>query len=98
MKTSDWSWQVSRTVSRISARPTSNGESYIAGLVLTHHGYVDADCWEDRKGIVMTSLSMMIDGREYRRSITGKMYTKRGLAIMAGKFAREMAELHGAKS
>lgn len=37
-------------------------------------------------------MKFVMDGYEYYREITGKDYTPAGLAIMAGKFAREIAQ------
>lgn len=78
----DWSWKPA-THGRIHQR---GDEDWIDGIVVTPLGYVTA--YADSR---MTCMRFIWRGREHARTIKRTRPTDRGLAVLAGKFAREIA-------
>ena len=80
-----YSWKVTATLGRLSTRKRACGSSYLDGEVATPFGYVLA--WSDDG---TSSLRFMWGGREYSKVIK-RPFTRRGLATVAARFAREIA-------
>lgn len=82
----EWRWKVGRVRGYLRRNDIGEGRWYILAPVKTPHGMVEIYHEPGH-----TALSVIRDGYEYHRVIRGPTYTTRGLTILAGRFAREVA-------
>lgn len=85
-KVRDESFKITAPWSNIYDRQTKSGQGYCAGLYICTHGIVECTSEYDSKA---TFLRFAYKGRFYMRNIN-KSYSPKGLAIMAGKFVKEV--------
>ncbi len=83
------SYKMQNTFSSIS---TNKEWNYEDGIVFTPHGivHVYSQGDEEKKHRPHTYIRFVYQGRMHIRTLN-KKYTRRGLAIMAGKFIREVS-------
>jgi hypothetical protein len=81
------SWKITQTSANGVEKRGEPPYEYWGGAVATPHGYVEVFSQKD-----WTALNFAHQGRMHRRSIR-REYTKRGLAILAGRFAKEIVEV-----
>ena len=86
-KVNDHRWKITGNYSDIQLHSTNRGEQYCTGVCRTPLGIVAIYYLSGRLTMIF-----IMDGYEYHRDITGKDYTYTGMAIMAGKFAQEIAQ------
>lgn len=84
-ETYDWSAR-SNAFTRLHQRANKQDAVWIVGYQTTEHGIVAIDSFQD----AMTTLEIVHNGRLYRR-VYDRGFGRRGLAIVAGRFAREVA-------
>lgn len=89
MKIQDESYAVDRCRSSLKWEDTSadngDGAGYFTGTITTPDGMVDA--YSQRgAGRDYSVIWFAYRGRQYRRCFTGKFYSARGLATIAGRF------------
>jgi len=86
----DWRQTINSSIGRISIHG-ERGSRYYDGVVATRHGYVDvySQGFEDETQTQASRYRAIIDGVEYtlREDVSR---TRRGLAIMAGKFIERL--------
>ena len=83
------SYSITRSAAVVERRPATDG-FYLYGTVRTINGIVEV--YTDHvPGRPFTCLTFVRDCRQYRRSWRGRSFTPRGLAIVAGRFAAEIA-------
>lgn len=83
-------WAVGRGCSNIT-RHTVGGRHYDDGVVATPHGFVDVYAQGDNECYHMTSLRFIHKQMVYSRHIHKRM-TRRGMAMVAKRFAKEIAK------
>lgn len=81
--------KVDRSRCHFTVERCANG-TYVAGCVSTRAGYVEVYA-EDCGMPPLVQLRVIANGREYMRRYAGK-WTHRGIAIVAGRFARWVSE------
>ncbi|GMV06740.1 MAG: hypothetical protein AMXMBFR53_30150 [Gemmatimonadota bacterium] len=84
-KTRDDSWAIGAGYSRIHRHRSESGDWW-SGTVVTPHGFVEVYSQEGA-----SNYRLVRNGREHMRS-ENRQRTKRGLAIMARRFMREICE------
>lgn len=82
----DESFKITAPWSNIYDRQTKDGKGYCAGLYICNHGIVECTSEYDSNA---TYLRFAYNDRFYMRNIN-RSYTPRGLAIIAGKFVKEI--------
>ena len=87
MSITNYKWKVSQNVSRLN---TNREYKYVRGLIVTKLGYASVYAEWGNEDI---ELGFMKNGIEYRRFFSNKVWTERGLSILAGKFAKEISNL-----
>lgn len=98
MKTGDtWDFAVDRTRSHLSTTTVSLGGgtySRTQGFVVTPLGLVSVDQWSPHGdfGESATYFRFVYDGRDYGRRDARVYASKRSLATVAARWAREIAE------
>ena len=88
MKTTDESWKVSGNTGLLIS--FDKEYNYLEGTVTTPYGMVSVYSQGDEKSSAYTRLDIVINGRQFSRSIY-RRYTQRGLVVVAGRFAEEIA-------
>ncbi len=90
----DSEWQVSQrgNQSRLTAQPDMNIlKGVLKGVVITPYGIVEVGTYYNvNNDTGYTDMTFVYNKQYYVRNI-GKSYTKRGLAIVAGKWAKSIA-------
>lgn len=78
-------WKITRLYSNIHLRQNKDGEHYYDGYCVTPFGIVSI-----YHQIEWLTMRFVLNGYEYYREVRGKNYTRAGIAIMVGKFIREI--------
>lgn len=86
----DWSMKIDRVRGFGIEERGQPGETYLQGEVITPQGIVTVYSQGGPRWFTASSYRIVVNGRLHTRG-EKRRRTKRGLAIMAGRFAREIA-------
>ena len=90
-KYTDDSMAINEGFSRIKT-VWGTGVSWLDGEVITEQGMVSIYAQGDDNCFAHTRLDFVFEGRLHMRNYPNKRYTKRGIAMLAKRFAHEITE------